>query len=183
MMQRSRIFIRDNTQPADRRTLSPYLVSDLNVHVNGYYLNLCGALDNLAWVVTYELALQSDIDENTRWSRMFANLFGRDFRKSLRKEKGDIVQILDENIDWNDELRKFRDPAAHRIPIYMSPSVMDESDMEKFREIERGAELSEEERGGRTRASYLIEARSLGRYEPIMVTSSPDGLVAHSFPD
>ncbi len=50
MMSASRRRIFDETHNRENQ-LDPDLTVELNVHVNAYYLNLCGALDNLAWML------------------------------------------------------------------------------------------------------------------------------------
>src|SRR6266516_5287455 len=51
MLQSSRLFLEEHCS-LDRQTpLSPYEATDCAIHVNAYYANLRGALDNLAWVL------------------------------------------------------------------------------------------------------------------------------------
>ena len=53
MMQKARMEIRIATK--DRlEPLDPYSSTHLGIYLNSYYLNLLGALDNLAWAATYE---------------------------------------------------------------------------------------------------------------------------------
>ncbi len=115
MMQSSRVFMRENTQPDRQQPLSVYLATELAVHVNGYYLNLCGSLDNLAWMLAYEWALLPNLDENSIDSRRYCNLFGNRFLQDVRRKQSGLAQLLTDHVDWNRELREFRDPAAHVI--------------------------------------------------------------------
>src|SRR6266851_4614402 len=51
MMQVSRIFLREQTKGAEPLDT---IWEEINVHLNSYYLNLRGSLDNLAWALKYE---------------------------------------------------------------------------------------------------------------------------------
>jgi hypothetical protein len=183
MMRSSRIFMRENTQPDRKIPLGAHLSTELAVHVNGYYLNLCGSLDNMAWMLAYEWSMFPNLDENSLDSRRYCNLFGNRFRQDVRRRHGGLAQLLADHVDWNRELRDFRDPAAHRIPLYVSPGVITSEEVrDKFYEIGREAEKSEEERGGRSVSEIFEEQRALATYIPIIITSSPTGLTPHSIP-
>jgi hypothetical protein len=184
MMQSSRIFMRENTRPDRERPLSAYLATELAVHVNGYYLNLCGSLDNMAWMLGYEWALFPNLDENSIDSRRYCNLFGNRFLQDVRTKHSDLARLLTDHINWNRELREFRDPAAHRIPLYVSPGVItSEEVLDSFHEIGREAGKSREERGGRSISEIFDEQRALATYVPLIITSAADGLTPHSIPD
>lgn len=184
MMRSSRVFMRENTQPDRQEPLSAYLATELAVHVNGYYLNLCGALDNMAWMLAYEWTLLPNLDENSIDSRRYCNLFSNRFLQDVRRKHSGLAQMLTDHVDWNRELREFRDPAAHRIPLYISPGVItSEEVLDKFHEIGREAEKTRKERGGRSISEIFDEQRALATYVPLIITSSADGLTPHSIPD
>lgn len=184
MMRASRILFREKTRPDRKKTLSAHLATELAIHVNAYYLNLCGSLDNMAWAMAYEWAMLPGINEADSTSRQYCNLFERDFRKDLRRTRSGLADLLDRHVEWNRELRKFRDPAAHRIPLFVAPGVIrDEETLAKFYEIGKEAEKSEEERGGRSLSEIFEEQRAVAGYEPIITTSSTDGLEQYSIPE
>jgi hypothetical protein len=122
MMVTSRRRIFDETHNRGNQ-LTPELTPELNVHVNAYYLNLCGALDNLAWMLAFEFQLQPALDEANYDHRRFCSLFGERFLSTLQTRHGSLADQLREHQHWHGEMRKFRDPAAHRIPLYMVPGV------------------------------------------------------------
>jgi hypothetical protein len=57
MLQSSRLFLCLHCSQSRKEPLSPYEATDCAIHLNAYYLNLRGALDNLAWVLQYEWQL------------------------------------------------------------------------------------------------------------------------------
>jgi hypothetical protein len=184
MMRASRILFREKARPDRKKTLSAHLATELAIHINAYYLNLCGSLDNMAWVMAYEWAMLPDIDEGNSASRQYCSLFGKNFRRDLRQRQSNLADLLDKHFEWNRELRRFRDPAAHRIPLFVAPGVIrDRETLEKFYEIGKEAEKSEEERGGRALSEIFEEQRGVAGYEPIITTSSMNGLEEHSIPE
>ena len=93
MMDTSRLFIRQKCR-SQRGELNPYLASELDVHLNAFYLNLSGGLDNLAWAVAYEHTLLPHLDENDQDSRRFCLLTGRRFLSALRHGDQEAADVL-----------------------------------------------------------------------------------------
>jgi hypothetical protein len=184
MMQESRVLLREETGPKRKEPLDAYLATELAVHVNALYLNLCGSLDNMAWMLAYEWAMRPNLDENDNNSRRYCNLFGGKFLENLGHKNKSLAKLLRGYIKWNRELRDFRDPAAHRIPLYVAPGFLaNEKAIEKYHEIGREAEKNEEERGRRSLSEIFDEQRSLAQYAPIIIRSSTDRLEPHSIPE
>ena len=181
-MQSSRIRIREETRPPRKKALDHYVATELGTHVNAYYLNLRGALDNMAWALIYELSLKSPVNEDSGKIRQYCDLFGKEFLGDLKKARADLADLLGDKLDWSRNLKQFRDPAAHRIPLYIPPGVLREEEVEEFRRIDELAAKDKEERGGRSRYEVLLEARSLARFEPILVASTASGLRVYSLP-
>jgi hypothetical protein len=97
--------------------------------LNVIYINIRGTLDNLAWCLAYLFG-----DEKTRrLPPVKVHLFGAEFLKDANL--GDVAAFMGSFSDWNDELRKRRDPAAHRIPLSIPPAALDKAAQEQYREI------------------------------------------------
>lgn len=95
---------------------------DLNV----IYINIRGALDNLAWFL-----LEMFGQERTRkLSPIKISLFGKEFQKD--KNLDDVAHFMATFVQWSTELRGRRDPAAHRIPLSVPPAIIDEETREEF---------------------------------------------------
>ena len=108
--------------PLDRNEPLPNVdVDEVERDLNVIYINIRGTLDNLAWCLVDLFG-----DEKTRdLPPIKVNLFDRSFldRMSLC-EVAEFVKDFDE---WNNNLSKLRDPAAHRIPLTVPPAVLDEA--------------------------------------------------------
>ena len=174
MIQESRIFIRENASLPRKQPLDYYMATTLSVHLNALYLNIVGAIDNLAWALQYEHNLIQDTSEDSG-NRLKCSLFNKEFLSKLQKVSSKLSASLNDHKAWHAELKEFRDPAAHRIPLSVPLGVMTTNQVQDFREIEALAARPQEDLGGRSRSSYLQEASNLSTYYPIMLISRPSG--------
>lgn len=128
MLIESVTFLNEELQSADG-PLSSYLATRLTLFLNVYYLNLAGSLDNLAWALIYHHTLQENINEDNQEQRQFAQLLNKNFLKAIQERGLDSlykkIQMLR---GWYWEIKKFRDPAAHRIPVLVPSSIYTEQD-------------------------------------------------------
>ena len=123
MMRASRLFLQKHTDPADPTMRSTFIMPELNVHLNAYYLNLRGALDNLAWILHYQLKLIPGVTEKNRPQKI--ELTAPGFLVHLRSASIELADAMKEYSAWAKEVKALRDPAAHRVPIYTGPGVAD----------------------------------------------------------
>jgi hypothetical protein len=80
--------------------------------------------------------------------------------------------MLEKHGEWAKELAELRDPAAHRIPIYVPPSVITSQDqVDKFKRIEAQAGLTD-----RPISEIYREAQRVADFMPVMVISTSQGL-------
>ncbi|KPA52002.1 hypothetical protein VT25_18180 [Photobacterium leiognathi subsp. mandapamensis] len=113
------------------KNLTPYETTKINLLLNAYYLNLIGAIDNLAWALHYGFNVIDGARENNK-KRTQIGLFSKTFQESLKLLKPDVVSQLNQYKDWFFELKEFRDPAAHRIPLYCAPGVVKEEHRDEY---------------------------------------------------
>ncbi|MBT6755754.1 MAG: hypothetical protein HOA85_00585 [Candidatus Pacebacteria bacterium] len=95
-------------------------------HLNNFYLNLWGFIDNLAWVINHLYELGFDVEK----SAMKVSFLKRDYLKKLKQKNINLYNLFkDEKIKkWFDNLSDKRHPAAHREPLFMSP-IYNQEDM------------------------------------------------------
>jgi hypothetical protein len=178
MMALSRRRIFEETHNRGNQ-LDPDLTTDLNIHLNAFYLNLCGALDNLAWMLAYNFGLLPNLSENQKKHRSFCNLFGTPFLSSLEQRLPDLIRTLREYQSWNRDIRKFRDPAAHRIPLYAPPGIHTDDTTPRRVALERQASEVIQKRDSHTWLTLQMEIRGLATYMPMMIASESTGLELH----
>jgi len=88
-----------------------------------------------------------------------------------------LAFVLEQHGDWARELANLRDPAAHRIPIYVLPSVMTtQAQIDEFKRIEAQADAAPSERGDRSISEIYREAQAVADFSPVMIVSTSQGL-------
>lgn len=162
--------------PKRADNLSSDEVAELNVHLNSLYVQLRGALDNLAWALHYELELLGQADEDDTSIRIKCQLFDSRFLEALDKKNPVLAGFLRDRMAWAKEFKELRDPVAHRIPLYAVPGVAYPVDVEKMRGLEAEAKRAAESGDLELSFSKLREARAVAGYQAVFATSGPQGL-------
>jgi hypothetical protein len=177
MLQLSRLFLCQNYSQPRREPLATSETTHCAIHLNAYYLNLSGSLDNLAWVLQYEWQLLPGVLEDGGRERQACQLFGQRFLDALRSRHPELASMLMQHGNWARELAELRDPAAHRVPIYVPPSVItSQEQVDEFRRIEAQAGGVPSERGDRPISDIYREAQAVADFAPVMMLSTPQGL-------
>jgi hypothetical protein len=153
--------------------LSSYTAMELSLLINAFYLNLSGSLDNLAWALAYQYNLFDSLDEAGTNRRNVA-LFGKEFKKALLlNNRAQMVSNLERFGDWNNDLRAFRDPGAHRIPLLVHPSMWSERDIAEQRRLDaEAAELFATGQHGEA-MEKIFEWSKLGTFIPCFSADVP----------
>lgn len=155
--------------------LSHYLVYELSLLLNAYYLNLVGSLDNIAWALTYLHNLLDCIDEDNIEHRKFVNISGNKFLQKLRdKDLKTLADKIESVNGWYKDTKRFRDPAAHRIPLYIPSAILSESDIQQHTDLD--IEAAKLIKNGRYNegANLLYKRENLGIHVPIFFSESPN---------
>ena len=113
----------ERAKGAGGAALDPSDAAVLSLHVNAFWMHLYGALDNLAWALNYELLLFPGADEEAHGDRNKVALFGKNFTKALKTAAPPLASELKAHAERYEELRRWRDPGAHRIPLCAAPGV------------------------------------------------------------
>jgi len=153
-------------EKAGGESLGGYEVVEVNIFLNSFYINIMGALDNLAWVIQHELSVIEGANENNKC--YLINLFNREFQKRLNGIDDNIVESLIAHHEWYKEIKKFRDPSAHRIPLYCPPGVVNQEYYEKL----ESKKLSSKNKEPRSLMNEYYELAHNSRFEPIFVSFS-----------
>jgi hypothetical protein len=89
-----------------------------DIHLHAILINVCGIIDNMAWLWAYHIELDNKIDLEKKKSDI--GMFNKKFRKHLPdtlKEKTSTFS------DWYNFIKNQRHPTAHRIPPYIIPYI------------------------------------------------------------
>jgi hypothetical protein len=129
----------------------------------------------------YEWEILPGITEVDQRGRQKCNLFGGDFLKALKQKYLQLSFVLENHSNWSKELAELRDPAAHRIPLYVPSSVIaSQEQIDKFRRIEAQADVNPSGRGDRPISEIYCEARAVADFAPVMIMSTPQGFEMRS---
>ncbi len=160
----------DEHLPIAGEPLDPHLSIELTANLNLIYLNIAASMDNLAWALAYQYELLENLDENHPSTWRFVGLLNGKFLRALQAiglQK--LVKELDSFSTWYSDVRSFRDPFAHRIPLYVPPSVYSENDIEERARLDKEAAehfaRDEDELG----MEKMHEIRRLGTYMPAFI--------------
>jgi hypothetical protein len=89
---------------------------DLTQDLNVIYINICGVLDNLCWALLHEHA-----PDKVRLPPWKVGLFLPCMKDPRFASLTKLIQARDA---WDREVKCRRNPAAHRIPLTVPPSVL-----------------------------------------------------------
>jgi hypothetical protein len=109
----------------DKLRSSHYFLA--SYHLNSFYVQLWGFLDNFAWVLNHLFELGFDVKSSAS-KVSFSNK--KYYMKKLKSKAPELHDFLTrkEFKDWIDNLSDKRHPAAHREPLFMSP-IYNQDDM------------------------------------------------------
>jgi hypothetical protein len=124
ILQSSRKHLVRTTDPSDENHRDVFAVTEINLHLNSFYLHLRGILDNLAWALHHALVLIPEVGSEEGKGRTRVNLFSKDFVAALTIKDAACARAIQGYDAWSRELADLRDPAAHRIPLYAIPGHM-----------------------------------------------------------
>lgn len=151
--------------------LNPYEITDINILLNAFYLNIIGAIDNLAWALQHEFNVINGANEDNK-KKHHIGLFSTKFQDALKRSQPEMVSRLSEYNDWFFRLKKFRDPAAHRIPLYCVSGVIRGEHNNEYNEAQKHL-LNQDylkNRDGYMEAQYALG--QVGVFESIFVCYS-----------
>jgi hypothetical protein len=160
---------------------------DAALYLNAFYQHICGSLDNLAWIIKHTLDILPGATESGS-GRMDVSLFGKKFLRILKQDYSELHSVIARYMDWNQELKEYRDPGAHRIPLCLVTSFLNEDEAEKYKEFhnefsekvgafaenvrEHGFDQAAKEVGAALELLYAAEG--LGTFAPRVVTDTGD---------
>jgi hypothetical protein len=139
MMKRARALIQDECSTRSI-TADVDTVATLGLYVNSFYLNLSGALDKIAWALVHEFSLADDVDEHNRKHQRLAQLASENFVKQLSKVRPRIADRVGLSSSWFSEVKRLRDPAAHRLPLSVVAGVLTQDEVHRVRHLQEQAQ-------------------------------------------
>jgi hypothetical protein len=182
LMQTSRLAMIE-IAPLDRKEkLSTYECADLNVHVNSWYVQLRGALDNLSWALQYRWQLLGDGDEDDPKVRRLCYLFGKECVQVMGQTLPRLQQVVSSYSAWAKDFKELRDPIAHRVPMYAVPAVAFDDEKRQFERLSSEANQAAESGDFDTFRTKMQEAQDVGTYYHVVAMSGSGGIELRRLP-
>jgi hypothetical protein len=110
-------------------------LTDLVINLHAFFVNISGLLDNLGWVFVFERDLVGNLKDG-KLERKDIGLFNRKTQTHLPGALRMYLQSDDLCAWYTDYSKNYRDALAHRIPLYVPPSILNGADQERYRELE-----------------------------------------------
>lgn len=111
-------------------------LTDLDINLHAFFVNISGILDNLAWVFVYE----NDLFGNPKEGKIDKHGVGLFNEKTQTHFKPDLNEYLKSNSiqSWHAEyVKNYRDALAHRIPLYVPPVALNDEEKEEYILLEK----------------------------------------------
>lgn len=154
--------------PDIRGFADKYARKDAEAFVQCFLVNVYGALDNIARIWCIETNVRS-----AKGDPIPDGMIGFGPKNTLvRKSLPENIRVYLEGCDsWFRYLESYRHAVAHRIPVYIPPSVLNDKEAAEFDRIE-SAIVQANKVGDFVRWSKLIdEQKTLGRFAPVIMHS------------
>ena len=108
---------------------------DININLHAYFVNIAGIFDNLAWVFVHENDLLGR-PKNRKINKHGVGLFSVNTQNHLKVELKDYLTSDRINSWYSDYSKNYRDALAHRIPLYVPPATLNDSESERYNSLE-----------------------------------------------
>ena len=144
-------------------------VRDATVYLQAFVFNTFGSIDNLAHIWVSERQVKKA--DGTSLARTSIG-FGKKCKRVMESLPEGFRDYLNEIESWWEYLRSFRDALAHRIPLYIPPSLVSHDKAEEYER--KGVEILDAIR----RREYE-EAEALENAQNELISFLP--VTTHSF--
>jgi hypothetical protein len=149
--------------PSTERPLPRDVLSDVQINLHAFVINLFGTLDNWAWAFVCRHGLEKAIG-----GRKHVGLFTAKTQAYLPAAIAEYVTSKDIATWHRDYLTGYRDALAHRIPLYLPPATWTPEEGRRYSQLDL-------ERG------ECIRTHRWDRYEEICVLQEAIGRPCFAF--
>ena len=105
-------------------------LTDIDINLHAFFINIAGIFDNLAWVFTYENDLLGKIP------RSRVGLFNKETQFFFKTELNGYLNSNTIKLWYETYSKSYRDSLAHRIPLYVPPSLLNKDEEKEYQNIE-----------------------------------------------
>lgn len=146
----------------------PYQAVQTNIYINSYYLNLVGAIDNLSWVLQHEFNLIEGASESNN-KRNKIIIYGKDFAVKLSVLDSELVKDIELYRKWFEVVKEFRDPAAHRMPLFCPPGIITDKHVENYKQAFEKYAAQDYSLDSTAFMNAMHDMAMVGEFKPVFV--------------
>ena len=157
--------------PENIKLLSKEKLTDININLHTFFINISGVFDNLAWVFLYENDLIGKREEG-KVTRNGVGLFQTETQKHLNSKLNDYLNSDAIKSWYTDYSKVYRDSLAHRIPLYVPPSLLNSDEEKEYRDIENEKNMLD-----------FSKDQDIEQYEKLSGRQEEIGVASHFFAD
>jgi hypothetical protein len=156
------------------------VLADVTINLHAFLVNVAGIFDNLGWVYVLERDLFGD-PKAGKLGRMDVGLLNAKTQSYLPANLREYLRS-DSLSGWHSRYSKgYRDALAHRIPLYIPPSILNTAQLNEYRDIEaqllaiRSTDFENLDAYLEVYESLLQRQRTLGAPSPFFTQSAREG--------
>jgi hypothetical protein len=131
-------YLKEVSEQSTDYPLDDEMYSLANIHLNSFYYNIFGAMDNLTWIIQHTFGVIKDINsehiDEAHCKMKNISLFNKKFIEALNSINSDLGNIFQSYNPFHNHIRKTRDLTAHRIPLYIPAGYIHTQDQEKLKD-------------------------------------------------
>jgi hypothetical protein len=117
--------------PAQQAPLQREVLTEVQIHLHAFVINLSGIFDNWAWAFLFRHGLNKEID------RRNVSLFKRETQRFLPTVLRDYLSSQLIAKWYRTYVKSYRDALAHGIPLYIPPAQWTRDDAKRYEELEK----------------------------------------------
>ena len=111
-------------------------LTDLDINLHAFFINISGILDNLAWVFVCEKDLFGNPKEG-KIDKYGVGLFNEETQTRLKPELNEYLKSNRMQSWYTEYSKNYRDALAHRIPLYVPPAALNDKEKEEYLLLEK----------------------------------------------
>ena len=116
--------------PSQERPLQREVLTEVQIYLHAFVINLAGVFDNWAWSFLFRHDLVQEVE------RRNVSLFKRETQRFLPNVLREYLTSADIAAWHQDYLKGYRDALAHRIPLYIPPASWTVEDSQLYERLE-----------------------------------------------
>ncbi|CAM3531360.1 hypothetical protein [Thalassospira profundimaris] len=141
---------------------------DATINIQSFVQNAYGCCENLAWIWVHERDIKMPSGDPVSHGAVGFRKTNRVVWRSLPTDFREYLQTLDK---WFENLKGFRDGLAHRVPLYIPPSLVDPANTGKYKELERQTRIAEFTQNHEKLRRVEEELAQIEFFRPVMTHS------------